>query len=153
LSEVKNRGKWVHSRKVIYQTYEVCGEEHAKAAMLQTSKDQTSKFYSSYPSIVNAQLYSTGGGRGWFENLQQGVALGFDCRQNGVVVSLKENMFFFDAESKVKVGRVHFSGASSLADKQLHMIGYLCELAYDLGPGLLDNVSSNPGFETCLGLF
>jgi hypothetical protein len=66
---------------------------------------------------------------------------------------LKEIVFLFDAKSKVRVGRVNFAGTSFLADKELHMIGYLCELAYYLGLGLLDNVSSNPGFETCLGIF
>jgi hypothetical protein len=148
----KNRGKWVRSGKVIGRSFAVRGGEHAKAAWLKTSRDQASKFYSSYPS-KNAQLYSTGGRRGWFENLEQCVALGFDRRQNGVITSLKEIVFLFDADSKVKVGRVNFAGTSSLEQKQLHMVGYLCELAYDLGLGLLDNVSSNPGFETCLGVF
>jgi hypothetical protein len=152
LYEDKNRGKWVRSGKVIGRSFAVRGGEHTKASMLQTSRDQASKFYSLYPS-KNAQLYSTCGRRGWFENLQQCVALGFDRRQNGVISSLKEIVFLFDADSKVKVGRVNFAGTSSLADKQLHMVGYLCELAYDLGLGLLDNVSSNPGFETCLGVF
>jgi GT2 family glycosyltransferase len=37
----KNRGKWVRSGKVIGRTYAVRGGEHAKAAMLKTSKDQS----------------------------------------------------------------------------------------------------------------
>ena len=37
--------------------------------------------------------------------------------------------------------------------KQLHMVGYLCELVYDLGLAPGDNVSQSPGFETPFGIF
>jgi len=33
------------------------------------------------------------------------------------------------------------------------MVGYLCELAYDLALTPSDNVSQSPGFETPLGVF
>ena len=40
-----------------------------------------------------------------------------------------------------------------LRDKQLHMVGYLFELFYDLMIAPRNNVSCSPGFETCLGIF
>ena len=40
-----------------------------------------------------------------------------------------------------------------LQDKQLHMVGYLFELFYDLMIAPRHNVSQSPGFETPLGVF
>jgi hypothetical protein len=37
--------------------------------------------------------------------------------------------------------------------KQLHMVGYLCELVYNLALAPGENVSQSPGFETPLGVF
>jgi hypothetical protein len=46
-----------------------------------------------------------------------------------------------------------FRGCSTLEEKQLHMVGYLFELAYNLMIAPQDNVSRSPGFESCLGIF
>ena len=51
------------------------------------------------------------------------------------------------------VSRVNFRGAESLLAKKLHCVGYLAELAYGLLLAPADDVSVNPGFETCLGIF
>ena len=50
-----------------------------------------------------------------------------------------------------KIQAVNFRGAMTLEAKQMHMIGYLFKLAYDLCIDSIANVSLNPGFETCLG--
>ena len=39
----------------------------------------------------------------------------------------------------------------TLGEKQLHLVGYLMELSYDLCIALKNNVSENPGFESFLG--
>jgi len=44
-------------------------------------------------------------------------------------------------------------GCSTLEEKQLHMVGCLFELVYDLMPPPLDNASRSPGFETPLVIF
>jgi hypothetical protein len=52
-----------------------------------------------------------------------------------------------------RIGAVNFLGAKDLEAKQLHMVGYLCELVYDLALAPDQNVSQSPGFETPLGIF
>jgi hypothetical protein len=52
-----------------------------------------------------------------------------------------------------KIQAFNFRGATSLVEKQMHMVGYLFELAYDLCISSVDNVSLNPGLETCLGVW
>jgi hypothetical protein len=58
-------------------------------------------------------------------------------------------VFHWD-EHRDEIARVNFRGAASLPAKQMHMVG-LFELACDLCIDSVANVSSNPGFETCLG--
>ena len=52
-----------------------------------------------------------------------------------------------------KIEGVNFRGATSLTAKQMHMVGYLFELAYDLCIDYVANVSLNPGFEMALGVW
>jgi hypothetical protein len=52
-----------------------------------------------------------------------------------------------------EAGAVNFANAKDIKAKQLHMVGYLCELVYDLALTPGDNVSQSPGFETPLGIF
>ncbi len=51
------------------------------------------------------------------------------------------------------VNMVSFRGVVDPTEKQMHMIGYLCELAYDLAIAPANNVSESPGFEGPLGIF
>ena len=50
------------------------------------------------------------------------------------------------------IKQVNFK-VTTLQEKQLRMIAYLFELAYDLMLAQRDNVSRSPGFETPLGIF
>jgi hypothetical protein len=52
-----------------------------------------------------------------------------------------------------RIGAVNFANTKDLEAKQLHMVGYLCELVYDLALSPGDNVSQSPGFDTPLGIF
>ena len=66
----------------------------------------------------------------------------------------KGGIFVISEEVQQKIRDVRFQGLDHQHEKKtLHMIGYLAELAYDLCIAPSDNVSSNPGFETCLGVF
>jgi hypothetical protein len=49
--------------------------------------------------------------------------------------------------------KIRFAGTQCLKEKQLHMVAYLCELAYDIALSPDHNVSESPGFETPLGIF
>jgi hypothetical protein len=68
------------------------------------------------------------------------------------VLSSSGGIFHWD-EYTAKIDGVNFRDANSLAYKQIHMVGYLFELAYDLCLNPVDNVSLNPGLETCLGVW
>ena len=52
-----------------------------------------------------------------------------------------------------RINDVKIAGATSREEKQLHFVGYLVELCYDLALSPDRNVSLNPGFETPLGVF
>jgi hypothetical protein len=59
----------------------------------------------------------------------------------------------FSKEMLERIGAVNFQKAKDLEAKQLHMVGYLCELVHDLALAPGDDVSQSPGFETPLGIF
>ncbi len=62
-------------------------------------------------------------------------------------------IFVWSKEMLERICAVNFQKAKDLEAKQLHMVGYLCELVYDLALTPDDNVSQSPGFETPLGIF
>jgi hypothetical protein len=56
-------------------------------------------------------------------------------------------------DAKVIVELRKRSRGGEFQEKQLHLVGYLFELCYDLALSPNDNVSQNPGFETFIGEF
>ncbi len=62
-------------------------------------------------------------------------------------------IFAWSTEMLDQIGTVNFANAKDLKAKQLHMVGYLCELVHDLALAPGDDVSQSPGFETPLGIF
>ena len=48
---------------------------------------------------------------------------------------------------------IEFAGCTTTPDKQLHMVGHLLELAYNIPFKPSANVSRSPGFETALEIF
>ena len=62
-------------------------------------------------------------------------------------------IFIWTPEMLQRISTVNFANSKDIKAKQLHMVGYLCELVYDLGLAPGDNVSQSPGFETPLGIF
>ena len=86
------------------------------------------------------------------------VSASTGTRKEGVVDGITKDaadggIFRFSERKKKQMEKVKFGGESTLKGKQLHCLGYLMELAYDLALAPRDNVSSSPGFETCLGNF
>ena len=85
------------------------------------------------------------------------IACGFKYDDSGVIGVCKEDVgdggisCLSNADKKYIIG-VNFRGRSA-DQKFLEMVSYQFELVYDLCIGRLDNVSGNPGFEGCLGIF
>jgi hypothetical protein len=126
-------------------------KEHLKAAK---SKELPSKFYKAYPSQAAPETQQTLQ-RGNFEDLEQYCGLGFSRRESIEALHQTDGsgIFVWSKEVLERIGAVNFSGAKDLEAKQLHMVGYLCELVYDLALAPDQNVSQSPGFETPLGIF
>ena len=92
---------------------------------------------------------------GDFEDLQQYCGLGFSRKEKLEALHQTDGsgIFVWSKEMLERIGVVNFPNAKDLKAKQLHMVGYLCELIYDLALTPGNNVSQSPGFETPLGIF
>ena len=82
------------------------------------------------------------------------VELGFlrtNAADVGVLVatSAVSGIIFWLKISIAQIDKTDFRGVANLKEKQLHMVGYLFELCYDLMLSPNDNVSQSPGFEAC----
>ena len=151
----KNNEEWIRSGKAVGSNFKKRHEEHAKEAKLTTAASSKSKFYNSYPS-KSVVLPDASAKKGNFENLQMLVGIGFNKLLKGKLTcdfETQGGIFHFDAETNNNIDAVKFQGNPRLQQKQLHMLGYIWELAYDLclAPG--SNISGNPGFEAVLGIF
>jgi hypothetical protein len=127
---------------------------NACRTLFRCTQSQSSRFYSRYPS-TDAVLATEACRKGRFENLQQFVACGFDCDMTGdikKILTTDGGIFHWELFTD-KIQAVSFRGATTLEAKQMHMIRYLFELAYHLCIDSVANVSLNPGFETCLGVW
>ena len=129
-------------------------QAHAKKA---AEAFATSKFYRSYPSKTKDPTKSSLSGRkGFFENLALYVALGFTLGDKEVTKRLTNKVegdgtFFFDQEEISEIDGMNKRGQNTWEAKCEDMVSYLIELGFDLSISVLDNVSENPGFESCHG--
>jgi hypothetical protein len=151
-------GDFVRSGKVVGtdRSFDHRHKEHLKRAMAQGTKDLESLFYRSYPSKGAPVSAVEGVRRGYFEDLELCCALGFSrsFESHKTLYEHKENQIFvWDASVLGRINNVKLAGATSQEEKQLHFVGYLVELCYDLALSPDRNVSLNPGFETPLGVF
>jgi len=147
---------WIRSGKVCNRTFDIRHAEHAKGATLPDRKSLKSNFYSSYPSR-EAMLDTSEMRLGYFDNLLLRCAIGYSRSKQGTIVELTSSadgsLFHWDGPVLEKVEKLNFKGSKNLEERQLHMVGYLLELCYDLAIPPADSVSRNPGFETALGIF
>ena len=139
-----NDGKWIRSGKVTRRSFGVRHAEHVKKS---ESKRTTSTLYSRYPSKNNEHRTSR---KGFFDNLEQCVAVGFSLNkiiEEAVAKRYDEGGIFdstWDEEENIKRNqRCNF----------IDMIAYQIELGYDLAISPSDNVSNSPGFESFIGVW
>ena len=89
--------------------------------------------------------------RGWFQNLEQYCAVGFDRSLDVASFCLEsEGIFWWSEASLEEIKSLKYYDCTSLREKQLVMIGYCLELGYDLMINSNDNVARVTGFGTCL---
>ena len=155
----KNLGRWVRSGKVVGEKrgYGCRDKEHARCSLLLNPSDLSSLFYSSYPA-KSTEVVMGAARRGYFGALEQYVALGFLRTNTEAAGELRvadpaKGLLLWPVGALERVAAINFPGSLTLAEKQLHMVGYLFELVYDLMISPRDNVSRSPGFETPLGIF
>ena len=149
-----NNVTWIRSGKVTGRGFSVRHSEHAKKA---AAKKTTSLFYNSYPTSTSARNKSVGR-KGYFDNLSQFVAIGFDVNndEHGKIITGElENggLFSYTNEEKRKIDSCNMRGRGTTMLKRIDIVAYLFELGYDLSISPADNVSQNPGFESVLGVW
>jgi hypothetical protein len=148
-------GVFIRSGKVVGETrtFEKRYNEHHDKAK-KCSKE--SKFYRQYPSKSAFTENEAQEERAAFEDLQILCAFGFlwtdDCIRP-LTQADGNGLFHWEACILNSVSKVNFAGNLGLVQKQLHFVGYLAELCYDLALDKRNNLSENPGFETPLGIF
>ena len=153
-------GVWVRSGKVVgtestKRNFEVRGKEHGAASQLLSLDSKASRFYNAYPAS-SSEAYSTILRKGWFSDLSQFVGLGFSRTDHTAVAALcapAGGVLCWSNGAMDRTNKAKFAGCKALQEKQLHMVGYLFELFYDLMLSPDINVSRSPGFETCLGVW
>ena len=64
-----------------------------------------------------------------------------------------ESIFVFDNNDKMRINKMNKRGNNTWEGKCNDMVSYLAELAFDLFISVNDNVSDNPGFESCHGVW
>ena len=144
------RSLHVRSGKVCPRPFHSRIAEHKSGAASANLAMNASRFYRSYPT--KAAAAGLGGIRkGFFEDLKFQVALGFDPARSTVV----NNFFVWKPDIIPNVTKVNFSntGCTTLPKKKLQCVAYLLELVYGLMLSPTADVSTNPGFETCLGIY
>jgi hypothetical protein len=142
-------------RKCIGQPCTTRNGEHAGSSMLLTAASRKSKWSNSYPSIAAKGRYSDAARRGFFDNLRQCLVFGFNRSDASAVKALcsPTDGIFSWRDNVIRNVRRCFPLCTKLEDKQLEMIGYLVEFFFDLLLSPSENVSQNPGFESCLGVY
>ena len=86
------------------------------------------------------------------------VAQGWNLNDNEVEKEItgeynNGGLFIYSDEEKERIHKLNMRGRATSALKTNDMVAYLIELGYDLALSSTDNVSENPGFESCLGIW
>lgn len=132
-------------------------KEHEKKA---TAPMSTSRFYRRYRSIkcTYIMVSSNSNRKGYFENLIQYIGIGFEMENIEVVKIIKceeegKGLFLFNANKMQRFDKLNMQGRNTVSLKVLDLVAYLIELAYDLVISPMDNVSENPGFDSCIDIW
>lgn len=149
----EEKARFIRSGKVYGEgrDFKARNEDHKGGSLLVSTGHLDSRFYRSYPG-ENACPNSVSDHlkEGTFEDLVMYCGLGFKRISSGDLCS-NDGILFWNEATIDSVKAVNFQCAN-LKDKQLHMVGYLCEIFYDILISPECNVSSSFGFETPLGI-
>jgi hypothetical protein len=159
--DTKKRYQFVRSGKAVglHSNFGVRHEAHVKGSKSATTSPSSasSEFYTSYPDRSCMMDTSVSGvRRGFFDDLAICVGIGFDHSNTeavGLLCHTTDGIFLWPPDVIDSIGRGSFNNSSSLEEKQLHMVGYLLELALDLMISPKNCVSQSPGFESCLHIY
>ena len=143
------QGNWIRSGEVSGRPFQERLKEHEARSKLRDEKDVESKFYTSYPS-KDTQIDVSKTKIGDFEDLVAYCGIGFDGTSS--VDKLLRLFNWGDEMMQRRLSQLHWKGKSEEL-KQVHMLGYLFELMYDLAIAPATNVSRSPGFETPLNIY
>ena len=141
-----NDAQWIRSGKATGRGFSAMNEEYLKRAK---SKRSSSQFDLRYPSKTNTQR-NPSSRRGYFENLSQFVAIGFDVNNEKVTKQMSEKIFDISDDDRKEISSLNFKGKHTVEMKILDVVSHLFELAYNLAISPLSNVSNNLCFESCL---
>ena len=146
--------KWIRSGKVTGRPFAKREKEHKAKAK---ARFCTSKFYRRYPSIERPTVSTSKTKRGLYENLLFYVALGFEIDnkevEGKITATEGETLFIFDENDIACIKKLNTGGRFTWQSKAREVVSYLIELAFDLCIAVVDNVSENPGFEGCHGVW
>ena len=143
--------QFIRSGKVVFRSFQTRHKEHRKGAELHRAEDRKSNFYKSYPTKGSVQGSQLSSRLGYFDDLRLYCGLGFNRFTAG-----HHALFYKEAGSAVllwddltlrRLQNAKVGGDTDITEKQLHMVGYLFELCYDLAIPPDNNVSRSPGFE------
>lgn len=145
---------WIRSGKAT-RAFESRIKDHLKASSL---RDDSSRFYRSFPSNkCDPQLLAALANQrvGFFEDLQFycGACFSFDNVVSNSLVDTKDGGIFCWSKYVIACTKRMKWSSNTEEYKRLELIAYGFELVYDLCLAPDDNLSTNPGFETPLGVF
>ena len=146
------RQVFVRSGKVGGRGFIERGDEHLKGAK---EKRPSSRFYRLYPSKESTR--SSSKRKGHFESLIQFVAAGFDPKSeyaDNLDKDHKNGGIFVMTKVEERLIKSSMKNLKCSAKEKFgHMLGYLVEMGYDLALAPGGVVSTNPGFESVLGVY
>jgi hypothetical protein len=158
--DTKKRHQFVRSGKAVglHSNFGVRHEAHIKGSKSVGTSTSTSssEFYTSYPDRSCVIVDRVPGvRRGYFEDLAICVGIGFnhDDREAINLICRTDGIFLWPSDVLDNISKGSFNNSGSIEEKQLHMVGYLLELALDLMISPNNCVSQSPGFESCLHIY
>lgn len=145
--------QWIQSGKAVGETRSlgIHNKEHANNAKLEKQEHIDKQFYHSYPDRTSKHIVEKGR-KGFFQDLDEYCGVGFS--RSGVqevnnLTSVEDGILTWT--KKIIDYSTDKESGTIIVDKQLHLVGYLWELGYDLMIPPHCNVSTSSGFETPLG--
>ena len=143
--------KGVRAGMVSGRNIKLRSAEHRKSA----DSGADSFFYQSFPTLAaaTANVHRTAPHprRGYYDDLVVNLAIGYSASDASEVLSL----FQFTTQDEAFLSKLLMTRGEllSIIAKKLRCVAYLLELAYELMLAPDDDVSTNPGFESVLGVY